>query len=39
MNAIVDALWRAYRIPHLDMPATPQRVWKALEEGRRLHTL
>jgi carbon-monoxide dehydrogenase large subunit len=39
MNAIVDALWRAYRIRHVDMPATPERLWQALEEGRRLHTL
>jgi aerobic carbon-monoxide dehydrogenase large subunit len=39
MNAIADALWRAYRIPHIDMPATPERVWQALEEGKRLHTL
>jgi len=39
MNAVVDALWRAYRIRHVDMPATPQRVWAALNEGRRLHTL
>jgi carbon-monoxide dehydrogenase large subunit len=31
MNAIVDALWRAQRIPHLDMPATPQRVWSAIK--------
>ena len=23
MNAVVDALWRAYRIRHVDMPATP----------------
>jgi carbon-monoxide dehydrogenase large subunit len=30
MNAIVDALWRAERISHLDMPATPQRVWSAI---------
>ena len=30
MNAIVDALWRSRRISHLDMPATPQRVWLAL---------
>ena len=30
MNAIVDALWRAQRIAHLDMPATPQRVWSAI---------
>ena len=39
MNAIVDALWRAYRIRHIDMPATPERVWQALQEGRRVHTL
>jgi aerobic carbon-monoxide dehydrogenase large subunit len=39
MNAIVDALWRAYRVRHLDMPATAERVWQAIEEGRRVHTL
>ena len=39
MNAIVDALWRAFRVRHLDMPATAERVWQALEEGRRVHTL
>jgi len=39
MNAIVDALWRAYRIRHVDMPATPERLWAAITEGRRLHTL
>jgi len=39
MNAVVDALWRAYRIRHLDMPATAERVWAALQEGHRLHTL
>jgi aerobic carbon-monoxide dehydrogenase large subunit len=30
MNAIVDALWRSRRISHFDMPATPHRVWSAL---------
>ena len=35
MNAIVDALWRAYRIRHIDMPATPQRVWKAIAAARK----
>ena len=35
MNAIVDALWRAFRISHLDMPATPERVWGAIESARR----
>lgn len=39
VNAIVDALWRAYRIRHIDMPATPERVWAALREGERMHTL
>jgi aerobic carbon-monoxide dehydrogenase large subunit len=39
MNAIVDALWRAYRIRHIDMPATPERLWAAIEERRRVHTL
>src|SRR5262249_39786764 len=39
MNAIVDALWRSHRIRHVDMPATPERVWQALEEARRVHTL
>jgi carbon-monoxide dehydrogenase large subunit len=39
MNAVVDALWRAFRIRHIDMPATPERVWAAIQEGKRLHTL
>jgi carbon-monoxide dehydrogenase large subunit len=39
MNAILDALWRAYRIRHVDMPATPERLWAAIAEGKRLHTL
>jgi len=39
MNAVVDALWHALRISRIDMPATPERVWRAIEEARRLHTL
>lgn len=39
INAVVDALWRAYRIRHVDMPATPERLWAAIEEGKRLHTM
>jgi len=35
MNAIIDALWRACRIADLDMPATPERIWRALKEGSR----
>jgi carbon-monoxide dehydrogenase large subunit len=30
MNAVVDALRRAYGITHIDMPATPERVWNAI---------
>jgi len=39
MNAIMDALYRAYRIRHVDMPATPERIWAAIREGKRIHTL
>ena len=39
MNAVADALWRAYGIRQIDMPATPERIWAAIGEGRRLHTL
>jgi carbon-monoxide dehydrogenase large subunit len=39
MNAILDALWRAHRIRQLDMPATPEKLWSAITEARRLHTL
>jgi aerobic carbon-monoxide dehydrogenase large subunit len=35
MNAVIDALWRAYRIDHLDMPATPERIWTAIDEHFR----
>jgi carbon-monoxide dehydrogenase large subunit len=31
MNAIGDALWRAYGVKHIDMPATPSRVWEAIQ--------
>jgi carbon-monoxide dehydrogenase large subunit len=34
MNAIVDALWRAYRIRHVDMPATPLRIWETVQAAR-----
>ena len=33
MNAIVDAL-SVYGIRHIDMPATPYRVWRAIEDAR-----
>jgi carbon-monoxide dehydrogenase large subunit len=34
VNAIIDALYRAYGIPAIDMPATPQRVWSAIAAAR-----
>jgi len=34
MNAVIDALWRGYRIRHIDMPATPQRIWAAMAASR-----
>jgi aerobic carbon-monoxide dehydrogenase large subunit len=36
INAVVDALWRGYGIRHIDMPATPPRVWQAIENARTL---
>jgi len=34
MNAVTDALHRAYGIGHIEMPATPARVWQAIAEAR-----
>ncbi len=34
INAVADALWRAHRIGHIDMPATPERVWRAIARHR-----
>jgi carbon-monoxide dehydrogenase large subunit len=39
INAVVDALWRACRIRHVDMPATPERIWATLREHDRMHAL
>jgi carbon-monoxide dehydrogenase large subunit len=36
MNAIADAL-SEFGIHHLDMPATPYRVWRAIQEARAAH--
>jgi carbon-monoxide dehydrogenase large subunit len=35
MNAVVDALYRAHGIRHVDMPATPQKIWHAIEKARK----
>ena len=32
MNAIVDALYREYKISHIDMPVTPAKLWSAINE-------
>ena len=34
MNAVVDAL-KPYGIRHIDMPATPQRVWQAIRDAQK----
>jgi aerobic carbon-monoxide dehydrogenase large subunit len=34
INAIVDAL-RAFGVRHIEMPATPERVWRAIQAARR----
>ncbi len=34
MNAVVDALHRGYGITHIDMPATPERVWTAIARAQ-----
>ena len=33
MNALVDAL-SEFGIRHIDMPATPERVWRAIRNAR-----
>ena len=39
VNAIIDGLWREYKIDHIDMPATAERVWIAIREHQRQHNL
>ena len=34
MNGVVDALNRGYGIASIDMPATPERVWTAIQEAK-----
>jgi carbon-monoxide dehydrogenase large subunit len=34
MNAVVDAL-SVYGIKHIDMPASPQRVWQAIQDAKQ----
>ncbi len=34
MNAVADALFRAYGIRHIDMPATPHVIWQAIQKAK-----
>jgi carbon-monoxide dehydrogenase large subunit len=34
INAVIDAL-APLGVTHIDMPATPERVWRAIEEARQ----
>ena len=33
MNAVTDALWHAFGISHIEMPATPQKIWLAINSA------
>jgi carbon-monoxide dehydrogenase large subunit len=37
MNAIADAL-SGFGIRHIDMPATPHRVWRAIQDAKAART-
>ena len=39
VNAIIEGLWREFKIDHIDMPATAERVWIAIREHQRRHSL
>lgn len=34
LNAVTDALYRGFGIRHIEMPATPRRVWEAIQAAR-----
>ena len=34
INAVVDAL-RDYGVRHLDMPASPQKIWSIIQAGKQ----
>lgn len=35
VNAVVDALWRVYGVADIDMPATPQAIYRAIRDARK----
>src|SRR5205823_9912969 len=39
VNAIIEGLWREYKIDQVDMPATAERVWIAIREAQKRHNL
>jgi carbon-monoxide dehydrogenase large subunit len=39
VNAIIEGLWREFKIDHIDMPATAERIWIAIREHQRRHSL
>ena len=34
VNAVADALWRGFGVEDIDMPATPQRVFRAIRSAK-----
>lgn len=34
MNAVVDAL-SVYGVRHMDMPATPSRIWQTIQDAKK----
>lgn len=38
LRTAFTSMWRAYSISHVDMPATPEKLWAAAVKGRRLPT-
>ena len=35
IGALVDALYEATGLTHIDMPATPQVIWQAIQDGKK----
>jgi carbon-monoxide dehydrogenase large subunit len=35
IHAVIDALDRAYGVRHIDMPATPQKIWGLIQKARK----
>jgi aerobic carbon-monoxide dehydrogenase large subunit len=35
INAVLDALWRGCGVRHIDMPATPPKIWAAIQAASK----